>query len=67
VGRETWKVRLQEGETSIGHEYWFADGVHGDRSGRSASANKRGFGIIQVDGERSIEDLCEQTSNYFGL
>jgi hypothetical protein len=34
-------VRPQEGETSIGHEYWFADGVHGDRFDRSAITGGR--------------------------
>jgi hypothetical protein len=39
---ETWKVRPQEGDYSIGHEYWFADGIHGDRSGRLATTGGRG-------------------------
>ena len=32
---ETWKIRPQDGAYSIGHEYWFADGVHIGYHGRS--------------------------------
>ena len=58
---ETWKVRPQEGDYSIGHEYWFADGravastagYHGrprDESGRHV------FGHIRWGNEEWVED-----------
>jgi oligogalacturonide lyase len=63
VGRETWKVRPQEGDYSIGHEYWFADGVHIGYHGRprdgtpAFSAGARHvFGHIRWDNEEWVED-----------
>jgi oligogalacturonide lyase len=54
---ETWKVRPQEGDYSIGHEYWFADGVHIGYHGRPPDESGRHvFGHIRWDNEEWVED-----------
>jgi oligogalacturonide lyase len=45
---ERWKVHPQEGDYSVGHEYWFADGVHVGYHGRPRDGSGRHvFGHIK--------------------
>ena len=54
---ETWKVRPQEGDYSIGHEYWFADGIHIGYHGRPRDESGRHvFGHIKWDNSEWVED-----------
>lgn len=55
---------IVEGETSIGHEYWFADGIHIGYHGRprdgppaSSAGARHVFGHIRWDNQEWVEDL----------
>ena len=65
---ETWKVRPQAGDYSIGHEYWFADGVHIGYHGRSRQEGRSAqhvFGHIRWDNEEWVEDHFPFHSTHF--
>jgi len=63
---ETWKVRPQEGDYSIGHEYWFADGVHVGYHGRSrVEGGEHVFGHIKWDNSDWVEDHFPFHSTHF--
>ena len=63
---ETWKVRPQHGDYSIGHEYWFADGVHIGYHGRPRDESGRHvFGHIRWDNEEWVEDHFPFHSTHF--
>ena len=63
---ETWKVRPQEGDYSIGHEYWFADGIHIGYHGRPRDESGRHvFGHIRWDNEEWVEDHFPFHSTHF--
>jgi oligogalacturonide lyase len=63
---ETWKIRPQEGGYSIGHEYWFADGVHIGYHGRPRDESGRYvFGHIRWDDEEWVEDHFPFHSTHF--
>ena len=63
---ETWKVRPQEGDYSIGHEYWFADGVHIGYHGRSrVEGGQHVFGHIKWDNSEWVEDHFPFHSTHF--
>ncbi len=69
--REAWKLRPREGEESIGHEYWHADGVQIGYHGRWPDGRKF-FGKIRYDNTDRIEvDFPHETghihSNDFSL
>jgi len=63
---ETWKVRPQDGDYSIGHEYWFADGVHVGYHGRPRDESGRHvFGHIRWDNKEWVEDHFPFHSTHF--
>ncbi|MBN1877674.1 MAG: PD40 domain-containing protein [Anaerolineae bacterium] len=63
---ETWKIRPQEGDYSIGHEYWFADGEHIGYHGRPRDeSGKHVFGHIKWDNTGWVEDLFPFHSTHF--
>ncbi|MFN2229639.1 MAG: oligogalacturonate lyase family protein [Anaerolineae bacterium] len=63
---ETWKVRPQEGDYSVGHEYWFADGVHVGYHGRSrVEGGEHVFGHIKWDNSDWVEDHFPFHSTHF--
>lgn len=63
---ETWKVRPQHGDYSIGHEYWFADGVHIGYHGRPRDASgQHVFGHITWDNSDWVEDYFPFHSTHF--
>jgi oligogalacturonide lyase len=63
---ETWKIRPQKGYYSIGHEYWFADGVHIGYHGRPRDESGRHvFGHIRWDNEEWVEDHFPFHSTHF--
>ena len=63
---ETWKVRPQEGDYSIGHEYWFADGVRIGYHGRPRDGSGRHvFGHIKWDNSEWVEDHFPFHSTHF--
>jgi oligogalacturonide lyase len=68
---EPWKIRPREGDESIGHEYWLADGVHVAYHGAWPDGRKC-FGRIRHDNTDRFEaDFPHQTghmhSNEFDL
>jgi oligogalacturonide lyase len=63
---ETWKVRPQEGDYSIGHEYWFADGIHIGYHGRPRDeSGQHVFGHIKWDNSEWVEDHFPFRSTHF--
>ncbi|MBN1584679.1 MAG: oligogalacturonide lyase, partial [Anaerolineae bacterium] len=63
---KTWKVRPQQGDYSIGHEYWFADGMHIGYHGRPRDESGRHvFGHIRWDNEEWVEDHFPFHSTHF--
>jgi oligogalacturonide lyase len=63
---ETWKVRPQDGDFSIGHEYWFADGVTVGYHGRSREkGGNHVFGHIKWDNSEHVEDNFPFHSTHF--
>ncbi|MFN2285964.1 MAG: oligogalacturonate lyase family protein, partial [Anaerolineae bacterium] len=63
---ETWKIRPQHGDYSIGHEYWFADGVHIGYHGRPRDeSGKHVFGHIKWDNSDWVEDHFPFHSTHF--
>ena len=63
---ETWKVRPQHGDYSIGHEYWFADGVHIGYHGRPRDeSGQHVFGHIKWDNSDWVEDYFPFHSTHF--
>jgi len=68
---KAWPIRPREGDESVGHEYWHADGVHLGYHGRYADGDKF-FGRIRFDNEARIEipqrgETGHIHSNDFGL
>ncbi|MGD2173946.1 MAG: oligogalacturonate lyase family protein [Candidatus Brocadiaceae bacterium] len=51
---EVWKLRPREKEESVGHEYWFADGVRIGYHGRWDEERKF-FGHVNYDGTGRVE------------
>ena len=69
--QEAWMLRPREGEESVGHEYWHADGVQIGYHGRWPDGRKF-FGKIRYDNTDRIEvDFPHETghihSNDFSL
>ena len=63
---ETWKVRPQDGDYSIGHEYWFADGETIGYHGRPRDeSGKHVFGHIKWDNSEWVEDHFPFHSTHF--
>jgi oligogalacturonide lyase len=63
---KVWKIRPQEGEVALGHEYWFADGETLGYHGRMLSDSKSHFfGIIQWDGSNGAEFDFPYRSGHF--
>ncbi|MBN1934906.1 MAG: PD40 domain-containing protein [Anaerolineae bacterium] len=63
---ETWKVRPQHGDYSVGHEYWFADGVTIGYHGRSReNPDRHIFGHIRWDNSDHVEDNFPFHSTHF--
>jgi oligogalacturonide lyase len=63
---ETWKIRPQHGDYSVGHEYWFADGVHIGYHGRPRDeSGKHVFGHIKWDNSEWVEDHFPFHSTHF--
>jgi oligogalacturonide lyase len=63
---ETWKIRPQHEDYSIGHEYWFADGVHIGYHGRPRDeSGKHVFGHIKWDNSDWVEDYFPFHSTHF--
>jgi oligogalacturonide lyase len=63
---ETWKIRTQHGDYSIGHEYWFADGVHIGYHGRPrGESGKHVFGHIKWNNSEWVEDHFPFHSTHF--
>ena len=68
---EAWKVRPQDGDYSIGHEYWFADGIHIGYHGRPrdesgvAVSQHHVFGHIKWDNSDWVEDSFPFHSTHF--
>ncbi|MGC9395504.1 MAG: oligogalacturonate lyase family protein [Anaerolineae bacterium] len=63
---ETWKIRPQHGDYSIGHEYWFADGKHIGYHGRPRDeSGKHVFGHILWDNTECVEDHFPFHSTHF--
>ena len=59
-------MRPQEGDYSIGHEYWFEDGVHIGYHGRPRDESGRHvFGHIRWDNEEWVEDHFPFHSTHF--
>jgi oligogalacturonide lyase len=58
-----WKLRPQQPEEALGHEYWMADGVtigyHGKRDGEAF------YGFIRYDNTHCIELPFPHDSNHF--
>jgi oligogalacturonide lyase len=53
---EVWKIRPQDNDEAVGHEYWFADGVHIGYHGFPRRGPRRGFfGAIRWDNVDKIE------------
>lgn len=53
-----WKIRPQDNDEAVGHEYWFADGIHLGYHGfpRKGSRHGRGFfGAIRWDNQEKTE------------
>lgn len=63
---EKWKIRPQEGEYSVGHEYWFADG---ERIGYHGSSRADGgqylCGYVRWDNSECVEDHFPFHSDHF--
>jgi len=63
---ETWSIRPQHGDDSIGHEYWFADGVTVGYHGRSRrDPGKHVFGHCKWDNSELVEDNFPFHSTHF--
>lgn len=63
---EVWPIRLQQGDVSLGHEYWFADGVHIGYHGRPRKgAGKAFFGKIRWDNKEQVEFDFPYHSTHF--
>lgn len=53
---ESWQIRPQESGEAVGHEYWFADGIHIGYHGFPRQGPRRGFfGAIRWDNAEKIE------------
>lgn len=53
---ETWKIRPQEGDVSVGHEYWFADGERIGYHGSTRTGDDLHlFGFLKWDNSGHIE------------
>jgi oligogalacturonide lyase len=53
---ETWRIRPQEGDVAIGHEYWFTDGERIGYHGRHLSgAGDHVFGRVRWDDSGRVE------------
>ena len=62
----TWKIRPQEGDYDIGHEYWFADGVRIGYHGSSRSAGgQHVYGHIRWDNGDWVEKQFPFPSLHF--
>jgi oligogalacturonide lyase len=63
---ESWKIREQDSETSVGHEYWFADGetigYHGFKSG---DHEQHLFGYVGWNGQNPTEMNFPFRSTHF--
>jgi oligogalacturonide lyase len=62
---KVWKIRPTSGKEIVGHEYWYADGIHIGYHGRNAAATPI-LGRIRYDGSQQIEnDFPGQTGHIF--
>lgn len=58
-----WQIRPRVGEEAVGHEYWYADGVHLGYHGWYPDAHAV-FGRVTFDGTGNVETPCtEQTGH----
>jgi oligogalacturonide lyase len=64
---EVWRIRSQEAnDVSIGHEYWFADGLHMGYHGRPRGAGGHHvFGWVRWDGTGQHEEHFPFSSTHF--
>jgi oligogalacturonide lyase len=63
---ETWKIRPQHGDYSIGHEYWFADGLTIGYHGRSRrDPDEHVFGHCKWDNADPTEASFPFHSTHF--
>lgn len=65
---EVWKIRVQDGDAAIGHEYWFKDGERIGYHGRRLPDEKMHFwGSIKWDNTEQIEyDFPFHCSHFSG-
>ena len=64
--KEAWKIREQQGDYSIGHEYWFADGERIGYHGRPRDNNgEHVFGHIKWNNEDHVEVRFPFHSTHF--
>jgi len=52
---QAWKIRPTTGKEIVGHEYWYADGIHIGYHGRNL-AGEPILGRIRYDGSQQIEN-----------
>jgi len=58
-----WKIRPREGGERVGHEYWFADGIHLGYHG-GVPGGKAFFGRVKYDdSERAEYEFSEETGH----
>ncbi len=62
---KAWKIRPTAPGDSVGHEYWFADGVHIGFHGRSGPQRLQFYGSIRYDNTEHVEAPFPSGSTHF--
>ena len=63
---EAWKIREQQGDYSVGHEYWFSDGERIGYHGRPRDASgQHVFGHVRYDNTAHVEVSFPFHSTHF--
>jgi oligogalacturonide lyase len=60
---EVWKIRPQQPDEAVGHEYWMADGVHIGYHGRTPGGPI--YGAIRYDNTEQVEAPFSYGSTHF--
>ncbi|MFC1582591.1 oligogalacturonate lyase family protein [Planctomycetota bacterium] len=58
-----WKIRERKENESVGHEYWYADGIHLGYHGRYPDKHAI-FGKIKYDDSDNVETPCEKETGH---